>query len=91
MKRFLVIGAVFCAAAVCGLGLTLFLPPDAAAYICDTEARLTMFKCTSPNCTNPNLPVEVLDCGTSDPPGYYCDCYHVRWQLKCPPPSIPYP
>ncbi|MDH3890247.1 MAG: hypothetical protein OEV49_04120 [candidate division Zixibacteria bacterium] len=85
MKRFLLIGTLFCTAALLGLGITLFLPSEAGAWECDETTRITMFKCVSDECTDPNFPVEKLDCGSSNPPGHYCDCYHVSCQLRCPP------
>ncbi|MDH3890250.1 MAG: hypothetical protein OEV49_04135 [candidate division Zixibacteria bacterium] len=89
MKRFLLIGTLFCTAALFGLGITLFLPSTAVACHCDENDRQPWFDCEDPGCT-PELPVGLYDCGTWDgyciPPGTPCNCQFVRCQLKCPTP-----
>jgi len=82
MKRFLVIGAVFCAAAFIGLGVGLFLPADANADICDTNDRQDWFECPSASCP-PNLPNAKYDCGTFLGSGGPCDCQFVGCYKGC--------
>ncbi len=81
MRRFLVIGAVFCVATTFGTGVTFFVPSEAAAECCDEENRFTWFDCEDPICP-PETPVGVYDCGQR---GYHipCDCHIIRCQLKC--------
>ncbi|MDH3890248.1 MAG: hypothetical protein OEV49_04125 [candidate division Zixibacteria bacterium] len=90
MKRFLLIGTLFCTAALFGLGITLFLPSDAYAGICIEAERQAYFDCADAACSPPT-PVGVYDCGTWDggnDPGGPCNCQFIRCQLKCPPPPL---
>jgi hypothetical protein len=85
MKRLLLIGAVFCTAALFGLGISLFLPADAYADPCDRENRQDWFDCPSAQCP-PNLPNAKYDCGTLYGTGGPCDCYFIGCYKGCPNP-----
>ncbi len=82
MKRFLLIGTVFCAAAFVGLGLALMAPTDAGADPpCDEFDRQDWFDCPSDTCP-PNLPNAKYDCGT-DYKGKPCNCQFVGCYRGC--------
>jgi len=82
MKRFLVISAVFCTAALFGLGIGLFLPTNANADICDPLDRQDWFECPSALCP-PNFPNAKYDCGTFQGSGGPCDCSFVGCYKGC--------
>ncbi len=87
MKRFLLIGTLFCTAALIGLGIGLFLPPDVEAGICAKEERQIICNPDDPAC-GPILKAGVYNCGTyyGGQPYDTCDCYFVGCYRGCPEP-----
>jgi hypothetical protein len=85
MRHFFLIGLVFCAAALFGMGTALFLPATADAGECHENERQT--KCIDPwgGCSEP-FSAGQWDCGTYYPGGTYCDCYWKGCYLGCPEP-----
>ncbi|MDH3890246.1 MAG: hypothetical protein OEV49_04115 [candidate division Zixibacteria bacterium] len=81
MKRLLLIGTVFCAAALLGFGVTLFMPPDAQATECNHSYPQTVWDCSSGTC---NFPLcAKYDCFTVTPCcGEPCQCTFVGCFLK---------
>jgi len=85
MKRFLLTGTVFCAAAILGIGVTLFLPSNAVACICDFYDPQVMFECDSPLCSAPT-PHALFDCFTCVGTGAPCSCTFRECRTRCPNP-----
>jgi len=84
MKRLMVLGVFFCAAAAMGFGLNLLTASTAAADICDSYDLQYYWDCEDAACTDPALPVGAYICGTRWPSGYPCECEFIACQLKCP-------
>jgi hypothetical protein len=79
MKRFLVIGAVFCVAAVVGLALVAIMPSTANAGHCNEQERQTWYECDSPICRTSIEPHAKWDCGTEKGGGHEpCNCKLVH-------------
>ncbi len=84
MKRFFVIGTVFCCAALIGIGVGLLTPSDAYAVECDEEDRQHFIECDANPCLGHKQQYALWDCGTEHPSGHPCNCILVGCYEGCP-------
>ena len=85
MKRLLLIGTLFCTAAILGMGVGLFLPTDAGAGECHMEQPQYIAECPSASCP-PQTPNAIWRCGTTVPGGAPCGCYLIGCGILCTTP-----
>jgi len=84
MKRIMVFGVFFFAAAAMGFGLNLLAASNASANQCDMNDTQYVQVCDDTvNCTNPLFPHSLFRCGTEDPGTDPCCCEFSGCTFLC--------